>query len=1130
MCVRCRVLRIAARIGSVLLYCLLIHSARGVIRDGGVDPANLGQGGWLYLLHNATNHLSPNNISAVTNENSLFQYLKGQGLSYVIVKAATSNYLYYDNTYSATKPVFTSNLVNVAHANGMKIFGSNRSSGGDIPGEIAMADYVFNQGADGFIYDAETEWETGAGQPWITNGPAQAWWLCGTVRSNWPTKFIAHNPYDTLYLHSSFPYKEFGYWCDAVMPQVYHHAASQGNAFAAIHWTDVNYKKFQDSLANLPVGNSNGLTVYWTNAIKPLVLMRDVYGANFNPAYPAVDVRNFLDYLVADPNCVTAGGYQGSDYFRSELHDVNQWAYIKASTIGVFSNVVNNIILDDARAAGVGSWTLVKTIDATTGSTVSFTGEFGTDTNSFGTNYWKAVQGTGSGAMQFTPAILTGGDYLCYQWHPYRADASASVPHLINFNGGATTVYANQQTNPGNWSLLGRFNFAAGTSGYIQVTDDIPESGGVAMVDGLKLVFVRPTSVPAAPSGLGATAANTNQIDLAWTDNATNETTYFVAAGRTAGGPYTNIAALPARSTNYSHTGLSPATAYYYIVWATNYLGASPTSAEATATTLDVAKAPSIIGQPQDRAVTQGASPTFTVTATGTAPLYYQWRLNTVPIDGATDSAYTRNNAQPDDAGSYSVVVTNSTGSATSSNALLTVNCSLTTTASTGGSVGKSPDQATYTPNTVVTLTATADTGYAFIGWGGDAGGTNNPLPVTMTSNKVISATFVSTATDIILDNTNAAVTFIGAWQSGSSSTDKYGPDYRFASSSAAGTSNATYRPYIYAPGYYDVSVWYPQGANRATNAPWRVVYDGGSTNVAVNQTTNGGGWRVIAAARPFAQGTNGYASVSNNTGYSGSVVLADAVRFSFVGPIAIAPVITQQPQSQTVTQGVSVSFTVAASGTAPFSYQWAFNSVGIASATDSSYTLSHAQPTNAGSYSVIVSNSAGSAASSNALLTVYAPPTITSQPQSVTAAVGSNVIFSVSAAGTLPLGYQWRFNGTNLAAGTASAYACNNVHARDAGSYSVVVSNVAGTLTSSDAVLTVTRPSPSHIDWISLLPNGQVQLQVSGAPGDYTLEKATNLVDWAGWTNFTITNSPFQCLDPEASSAQRFYRALQVP
>jgi hypothetical protein len=486
----CRTIR-ACLLSTAALLTLLFATwtAPAVIRDGGVDPANLGQGGWLYLLHNATNHLSPNNITAVTNENSMFQYLKAQGLRYVIVKAGTSDQLYYDSTYSASSPVFTSNLVDLAHANGLLIFGSNRSYGSNIVGEAAIADYVFQQGADGFIFDAEAEWEKGSSHPWITNGPAQGWWLCSTVRSNWPTKFIAHNPFDTLYLHSSFPYKEFGYWCDAVMPQVYHHSASRGNAIAAIHWTDVNYRTFQNSLASLPVGNSNGLTVYWTNAIKPLVLMREVYGANFSPAYPPEDVRNFLDYLVADPNCVTAGGYQGSDYFRSELYDINQWAHIKAATVGTFPGVVNNIVMDDARIGKVGAWTAVKTIDATTGNSVSFTGEFGTDTNSFGTNYFKAYQGTGASYMQFTPNILTAGDYLCYQWHPYRADASASVPFVINFNGGTTTVYANQRTNAGNWSLLGRFNFAAGTAGYVRVTDGILEANRVAMVDGLKLVY-----------------------------------------------------------------------------------------------------------------------------------------------------------------------------------------------------------------------------------------------------------------------------------------------------------------------------------------------------------------------------------------------------------------------------------------------------------------------------------------------------------------------------------------------------------------------------------------------------------------------------------------------------------------
>ncbi len=574
---------------ALLAFSLLASSARGVIRDGGVDPANLGQGGWLYLMHNATNHLSPNYISAVTNENSLFQYITNQGLRYVIVKSATggTNFCtnYWDGSYSTTTPVFTSNLVNIAHANGLKIFGSSRSWGANIPDEIKAADYVFQQGADGFIFDAEAEWESGISHPWITNASAQAWWLCGTVRSNWPTKFIAHNPFDTLYLHSSFPYKEFGYWTDCVMPQAYHHAASQGSAVAAIHWTDVNYKQFQDTLSTMPPSTINGQKIYWTNAIKPLALMRDVYGTNFTTVYPAQDVMNFLDYMVADPNCVTAGGYQGSDYFRTELYDLGQWSYIKAATIGNFAGVVNSIILDDARATVVGAWTMVKTIDATT-STVIFSGATGTDINSFGTNYFAKGRGDGSAYLQFTPNILVPGDYNLYQWHPTRATASAAVPFVINYGAGSTTIYANQQTNPGNWSLLGRFNFGPGTSGNIRVTDGFPESGAIAMADGLKLVFVPPTALPSAPTRLKATTVSSSQITLAWTDTSTNAGCFAIARATNSGGPYQDVAAVAIRPTSYLDVNLTPSTTYYYVVRATNFLGASANSGQALATTL----------------------------------------------------------------------------------------------------------------------------------------------------------------------------------------------------------------------------------------------------------------------------------------------------------------------------------------------------------------------------------------------------------------------------------------------------------------------------------------------------------------------------------------------------------------
>lgn len=138
----------------------------------------------------------------------------------------------------------------------------------------------------------------------------------------------------------------------------------------------------------------------------------------------------------------------------------------------------------------------------------------------------------------------------------------------------------------------------------------------------------------------------------------------------------------------------------------------------------------------------------------------------------------------------------------------------------------------------------------------------------------------------IILDNTNSRVTFSGTWSTGTIATNGFGADYRWASTAAAESRTATYRPYVPAAALYDVSVWYPEGGNRATNAAWLVCFDGGTTNVIVNQQSGGGDWQQIVAAVPFAAGTNGFVRLSNDTGYSGKVVIADAVRFSYVGPL----------------------------------------------------------------------------------------------------------------------------------------------------------------------------------------------------------------------------------------------------
>src|SRR5437588_5652538 len=85
-------------------------------------------------------------------------------------------------------------------------------------------------------------------------------------------------------------------------------------------------------------------------------------------------------------------------------------------------------------------------------------------------------------------------------------------------------------------------------------------------------------------------------------------------------------------------------------------------------------------------------------------------------------------------------------------------------------------------------------------------------------------------------------------------------------------------------------------------------------------------------------------------------------------------------------------------------------------------------------------------------------PPAITTQPANASAAVGSNATFTVTASGTAPLVYRWRFNGTDMNAANSSALNLSSVQTNQAGNYSVAIRNGYGAVTSLDATLTVYR------------------------------------------------------------------------
>src|SRR6266478_59870 len=182
----------------------------------------------------------------------------------------------------------------------------------------------------------------------------------------------------------------------------------------------------------------------------------------------------------------------------------------------------------------------------------------------------------------------------------------------------------------------------------------------------------------------------------------------------------------------------------------------------------------------------------------------------------------------------------------------------------------------------------------------------------------------------------------------------------------------------------------------------------------------------------------------------------------------SVAPTISTQPGNQTVTAGQTATFTAVASGTAPLAYQWQKNSANIAGATAASYTTPATTTADSGStFVVVVSNTAGTVTSAAATLTVNAAPVapgITTQPTNQTVTAGQTATFTVAANGTAPLVYQWQKNGANVTGATAASYTTPATTTADSGSaFRVVVTNTAGTVTSSAATLTVNAaPAPA--------------------------------------------------------------------
>lgn len=173
-------------------------------------------------------------------------------------------------------------------------------------------------------------------------------------------------------------------------------------------------------------------------------------------------------------------------------------------------------------------------------------------------------------------------------------------------------------------------------------------------------------------------------------------------------------------------------------------------------------------------------------------------------------------------------------------------------------------------------------------------------------------------------------------------------------------------------------------------------------------------------------------------------------------------PTITSQPIDQSVLVGNGpIMFVVGYQGDNSFTFQWYKNDVAIQGQVNSSLSIASVVESDAGSYKVKVTNNGGSVTSNAAVLTVIVPvaPTIKTQPENKTVDVGGNTSLSVEAEGTAPLNYIWSKDGSPVPMGMGNVLPIMNAQTSNEGTYSVTVSNLAGSVTSNTATITVTTP-----------------------------------------------------------------------
>ena len=524
--------------------------------------------------------------------------------------------------------------------------------------------------------------------------------------------------------------------------------------------------------------------------------------------------------------------------------------------------------------------------------------------------------------------------------------------------------------------------------------------------------------------------------------------------------------------------------------------------------------APAIASQPiLHRAVDAGSNISFTVNATGLAPLKYQWYQNGTGVLNATNATLNFTNAQVTNSGFYTLAVTNSAGSVTSAPVSLLVYPPQVTLFADNFDANTATNwiQNKSTSDTAVTF----NFDYSTLGIPAapnSLGGTT--LGVQMKANLSLG---VVAAVSLSPTNQNFSGDYrlrFDAWINVNGPFPGGGGGSTEFLTAGVGTSGTRteWTGNVSADGFYFSANGDGGSSSTATNTADYNAYSGANILRAVNGI--------------YWAGTDVTARDNGNLYYT-TAFPAGAAAPSFQQT-------TYPQQSGSLSPGtLGLAWHDVIVSKRGGTVDWVVDGIRFATISNATFTASNVFVGFWDPFSSLSSNNVINFGLVDNVR-VESPavtPLFTLQPAAQTVKLGTNVIFTASASGLPPPNFQWRLNGTNLSGATNSSYALAFVAATNTGNYSVTASNFVGQAVSTNAAFALAAPAAAQFQDINA-NGGAVQITFTGdAYWTYTIEVSTDLTGWSVLTNLTSANGIFNfTAGSVTNSPQQFFRARVGP